>query len=148
MLEQKSNFDSSNLERSEQINVKELKQLLNAEKSLPKLVSSTGESIPLSKYVNDTLYQILEAAEAGIEVIVSPVDRDMTIAEAAEVLNVSSEYLEKLLDREEISFKIVGTSRHINTKEILDYKSRRDANRRKGLAELTAFMQETGGYAD
>lgn len=148
MLEQKFNSDSSNLERSEQINVKELKQLLNAEKSLPKLVSSTGESIVLPKHINDILYQILEAAEAGIEVTVLPIDRDMTIAEAAEVLNVSSDYLEKLLDREEIPFKAVGTSRHINTKEILDYKSRRDADRRKGLAELTAFMQEVGGYTD
>ena len=124
MLEQKFNSDSFNLERSEQINVKELKQLLNAEKSLPKLVSSTGESIVLPKHINDILYQILEAAEAGIEVTVLPIDRDMTIAEAAEVLNVSSDYLEKLLDREEIPFKAVGTSRHINTKEILDETTR------------------------
>jgi len=148
MLEQKFNSNSSHLEKSEQINVKELKQLLNSEKSLPKLVSSTGKEVVLSKSVNDTLYQVLEAMEAGIEVTVSPIDRDMTIAEAAEVLNVSSTYLEKLLDRGEIPSKVVGISKHINTKHLLDYKSNRDAERRKGLTELTGFMQEIGGYTD
>lgn len=86
--------------------------------------------------------------EAGIEVTVSPIDRDMTIAEAAEVLNVSPTYLEELLDRGEIPSRVVGTSKHINTKNILDYKSNRDAEKRKGLSELTAFIQEVGGYTD
>ena len=72
----------------------------------------------------------------------------MNITEAAEILNVSSDYLEKLLDRGEVSIKFVGTSKQIERESLFDYKSRRDANRRKGLAELTAFMQETGGYAD
>ncbi len=136
MLEQKSNSNSSHLEKSEQINVKELKQLLNSEKSLPKLVSSTGKEVVLSQAVNDTLCKVLEAMEAGIEVTVLPIDRDMTIAEAAEVLNVSSTYLEQLLDKEEIPSRVVGISKHINAKNLLDYKSNRDAERRKGLTEL------------
>ena len=148
MLEQKSNPNSSNLKKSEQINVKELKQLLNSEKSLPKLVSSTGEEVPLSKSVNDLLYQVLEAMEAGIEVTVLPIDKDMTIAEAAEVLNVSSLYLKQLLDDGKIPSKAVGTSKHINSKDLLDYKTNRDARRRKGLTEFTAFIQETGCYSE
>ena len=72
----------------------------------------------------------------------------MNITEAAEVLNVSSDYLEKLLDRGEISFEIVGTSKQIERESLLDYRSRRDANRRKGLSELTAFIQKIGGYKD
>ena len=148
MLEQKSNPNSSNFEKSEQINVKELKQLLNSEKSLPKLVSSTGEEVVLSKPVYDLVYQVLEAMEAGVEVTVSPIDGDMTIAEAADVLNVSSFYLEKLLDQGKITFKAVGVSKHINTKDLLDYKSNRDVERRKGLSELTAFLQEEGFYTE
>ena len=148
MLKQKSNSDSSNFEKNEQINVKELKQLLNSEKSLPKLVSSTGEEVPLSKSVNDLLYKVLEALEAGIEVAISPIDKDMTIAETAKVLNVSSFYLEKLLDDGKIPFKVVGTSKHINSKDLLNYKTNRDAKRRKGLAEFTAFIQEAGGYSE
>lgn len=149
MLQQKLNSNSSNLEKSEQINAKQLKQvILSSEESLPKLVSSTGEEVVLSKSVNDALYKILEAVEAGIEVTVSPLDQDMTIAEAAEVLNVSSTYLEKLLDRGEISSKPVGTKQHINTKELLNYKSSRDAKRRKSLRELTGFIQEVGCYTN
>ena len=110
MLKQKSNSNSSNLEKSdeksEQINAKQLKQVISSsEKSLPKLVSSTGEEVVLSQSVNDALYQVLEAMEAGIEVTVSPIDRDMTIAEAADVLNVSSFYLEKLLIEEKSLLK-------------------------------------------
>ena len=72
----------------------------------------------------------------------------MNITEAAEVLNVPSDYLKKLLDRGEISVKFVGTSKQIERESLLDYKSRRDADRRKGLAELTAFIQKIGGYKD
>ncbi len=148
MLKQKSNSNAFNLEKSEQINAKRLKQILSSEKSLPKLVSSTGEEVILSQSVNDALYQVLEAMEAGIEVTVSPIDRDMTIAEAADVLNVSFFYLEKLLDRGKIPFKAVGVSKHINTKDLLDYKSNRDLERRAGLSELTAFLQEEGFYTE
>lgn len=146
MLQQKSNSNSSNLETNEQINAKQLKQILNSDKSLPKLVSSTGEEVVLSQSVNDNLYKVLEAMEAGIKVTISPIDRDMSIAEAAEVLNVSSFYLEKLLSQGEIPFKAVGSSKHINTQDLLDYKSNRDTKRREGLSELTAFIQETGCY--
>ncbi|MEO0834471.1 MAG: PIN domain-containing protein [Cyanobacteria bacterium J06642_3] len=44
MLKQKSNSNSDNLGKNDQINAKQLKQvILSSEKSLPKLVSSTGE---------------------------------------------------------------------------------------------------------
>lgn len=148
MLQQKSNSNSSNLEKSQQINAKQLKQILNSEKSLPKLVSSTGEEVVLSQSVNDALYQVIEAMEAGIEVTVSPIDKDMSIAEAAEVLNVSTVYVEKLLDRGEIAYIAVGITKHINTKDVLDYKSNRDLKRRKGLSELTTFLQEEGLYPE
>ncbi|MEM8721417.1 MAG: helix-turn-helix domain-containing protein [Cyanobacteria bacterium P01_G01_bin.39] len=148
MLKQKSNSNSDNLGKNDQINAKQLKQIiLSSEKSLPKLVSSTGEEVVLSQSVNDALYKILEAVEAGIQVTVAPLDRDMSIAEAADILNVSSAYLEKLLDREEIPAKSVGSTRYINTKDILNYKINRDTTRRKGLRELTNFLQETGCYA-
>ncbi|MGD1918827.1 MAG: helix-turn-helix domain-containing protein [Pleurocapsa sp.] len=148
MLKQKSNSNSSNLEKSEQINAKQLKQLLNSEKSLPKLVSSTGDAVTLSKPVNDLLYQVLEAMESGIKVTVLPIDKDMTIADAAEFLNVSPSYITKLLEKGTIPFENVGSSKHISTKDIFDYKSKRNAARRKGINELTAFMQEEGFYAD
>ena len=146
MLEQKDSNKSLELNKSEQIKAKRLKQLLSSESSLPKLVSSTGEEMVLSESAYHALYQFLEAMESGIKVTISPIDRNMSIAEAAEVLNVSTPYLDKLLSEGEIPFETVGTLKHINDKDILDYKSSRDIKRRKHLTELTEFIQEAGFY--
>ena len=150
MLKQKPNSNSSKLEISEKKNIKQIKQLLSSTKSLPRLVSSTGEEVVLSESVYNTLYEVLEAMESGVEteITISPVDRNMTVKEVAEVLNVSVSYLVKLLDRGEIAYSTIGNARFLNRRDVLDYKNDRDEKRRKGLSDFTAFIQETGCYTD
>ena len=150
MLKQKPNSDSSKLETSDKKNIKQIKQLLSSAKSLPRLVSSTGEEVVLAESVYNTLYKVLEAMESGVEteITISLVDRDMTVKEVAEVLNVSEPYLEKLLNRGEISYSTVGDVKFLNRRDVLNYKNDRNCKRREDLSNFTAFLQEAGCYTD
>ena len=148
MLKQQPNSSASNLEKSEKKNIEQLKQLLSSAKSLPRLVSSTGEEVVLSEFVYNKLYQVLEAMESGTEITISPIDRNVSITRAAEILNMSPSYLVELLDQGEIPYTTMGSTRHIKIRDIFNYKGNRDAQRRKDLNELTAFLQEEGFYTE
>lgn len=148
MLQQKSNSSSEKLEKSDKKNIKQLKQLLTSAKSLPRLVSGTGEEVVLSESVYNTLYEVLEAMESGTEITISPPNQNISVLKAAEILNVSPSYIDKLLDEGKIPFVTVCTVRQINRKDILNYKSDRDAERRKALSEFTGWLQEDGFYSD
>ena len=121
---------------------------MSSAKSLPRLVSSTGEEVVLSEFVYNKIYQVLEAIESGTEITISPLDRYVNIAEAAEILNMSPSYLVELLDQGKITYTTIGSTKHMKIRDILNYKSHRDATRRKGLNELTSFLQEEGFYAE
>lgn len=146
MLKQKPNLSSSELKKSEKKNIEQIKQLLSSAKCLPRLVNSTGEEVVLTESVYKTLYNVLEAMESGTGISISPVDRDITMAEVSEILNISIPYLTKLLDQGDIPYVTVGSTRHLNLRDVLNYKSDRDQNRRKGISNLTAFIQEEGFY--
>ena len=64
---------------------------------------------------------------------------DLTIQEAAELLNVPKQHLFKLLDQGEIPYVLC-------VDDVLAYKTRRDAEREAALTELTQLTQEYGGY--
>lgn len=146
MLKQRSNSNSPKPEKSDKKNIKQIKQLLGSAKSLPRLVSSTGEEVVLSEHVYNTLYKVLEGMESGTEICISPVNGEITIAEAADILNVSVSYLKKLLEQGEISGTFAGNTMHLNRLDVFSYKNDRDEKRREGLSELTSFMQEEGFY--
>ena len=87
---------------------------------------------------------VLTELSKGNAVIVSPVQAELTIQQAADILNVSRSYLLKCLNENEIQYKQVGNRRIIHLQDLLDYQRRDDTYRRAMARELTQEAQRIG----
>ncbi len=88
------------------------------------------------------LVEILTQIGTGNAVSIIPIHAELTTQEAADLLNVSRPFLIKLLEDKEIPYHKIGAHRRIRYQDVLDYKERIDAARRKTLDELAAQAQE------
>lgn len=73
-------------------------------------------------------------------------DGTLTLEEAARALNVSREYLLRLLRAGDIPSRKAGARRVLRATNVLGYKRKRDDRRRRGLRELSELTQRFGGY--
>lgn len=131
---------------SEQPTLKQMKGVLRNEACLPKLVGPQGEEIILPKSIFHVLQRIVHHMMLGRAITIVPINQELTTQEAADILNVSRPYLVKLLEDGQIPFNKVGTHRRIRFSDLMAYKKQRDAERTRGLAELTQMSQEFGLY--
>jgi excisionase family DNA binding protein len=111
-----------------------------------KLVGPGGEEIALPPSLYDILERAVGDLTAGEAVAIVPVHAEMTTNQAADLLNVSRQYLVRLLDRGEIPFTRTGTHRRVKFGDLMSYKQQRDSRRREGLAELTRVSEDLGLY--
>lgn len=133
-------------EERETPQIKRLERLLNAQKSQPRLVGSSGEEILLPDSVYQALEQVIHAMASGQAITLVPSDREMTTQQAADFLNVSRPYLIKLLEQGDIPYTKIRTHRRVRSQDIMAYKQQRDAQRRQHLSEFTAFLEDEGFY--
>ena len=110
------------------------------------LVGPRGESIPLPESVFYVLERVAEVMARGDSITVVPVGREVTTQQAADLLNVSRQYLVRLLDEGRIPFRKTGKHRRLRIEDVLRFKEKRDKDRRAGLRELSRMTQEFGGY--
>jgi excisionase family DNA binding protein len=111
-----------------------------------KLVGPTGETIVLPESVFYVLERVVEVMARGDSITVVPVGREVTTQQAADLLNVSRQYLVRLLDEKRIPFRKTGKHRRLRIEDVLEFKEKRDKDRRAGLRELSRMSQEFGGY--
>jgi excisionase family DNA binding protein len=75
-------------------------------------------------------------------VILVPENAELTIPEAADLLNVSRPFVAGLLDREEIPSRGQGVHRRIVYRDLAAFKARSDADGDRAMAELAELSQE------
>ncbi len=112
-----------------------------------RLVSPEGEEIELPEPVFRLLHQMVSELAQGNSVTIVPLHKVLTTQEAADILNVSRQYLVELLDAGALPFTKVGTHRRIRFGDLMAYKKQRDASRREGLSRLTKTSQKLGLYS-
>lgn len=111
-----------------------------------KLVGPSGETIPIPDSVFYVLERVAEVMARGDSITVVPVGQELTTQQAADMLNVSRQYLVRLLDEGRIPFTKTGKHRRLRIEDVLEFKEQRDRERKTGLDELTRLSEELGGY--
>ena len=132
------------ISEADQRQVLELYQKI--QRSRAKLVGPDGktQNLPVSLY--EFLVKLIADLCEGQSVAIVQNDGQLTTVEGARMLGVSRQFLIKLLERGEIPYYMVGTHRRIYVRDLLEYKAKRDSNRRKILDDLTRAEAEDGNY--
>jgi excisionase family DNA binding protein len=86
------------------------------------LVGPKGESIPLPESVFYVLERVAEVLSRGDSITVVPVGREVTTQQGADLLNVSRQYLVRLLDEGRIPFRKTGKHRRLQIEDVLAFK--------------------------
>jgi excisionase family DNA binding protein len=109
-------------------------------------VGRRGRHAPVPGSVIHVLERIAQAMARGDAVAVVPVGRDLTTQQAADLLNVSRQYLVRLVDEGRIPAGKTGKHRRLRLADVLAFKEMGDRARRASLRALTRATEAAGGY--
>ena len=90
---------------------------------------------------------IRKLIEQGTALVVG-VEEEFTTQEVADLLNVSRQYVVRLMDEGRLTHHMVGTHRRASLRDVLAFKHERDARRRGALGRLIKLTEEHGLYED
>jgi excisionase family DNA binding protein len=119
-------------------------QLISISEEL--IASGTSRAIDLPQPVLNLLRQMVHELLQGNSVTIVPIHKELTTQEAADILNISRQYLVELLEAQAIPYSKVGTHRRIRLGDLMNYKNDRDAKRQEGLSKMTKKSQKLGLY--
>ncbi|MBZ5628707.1 MAG: excisionase family DNA-binding protein [Acidobacteriia bacterium] len=111
-----------------------------------KLFGPDGRTQALPNSLYSFLCTLLADLKAGHSVTIMQNDALLTTVEASKVLGMSRQFLIGLLEKKEIPCHMVGTHRRLYARDVLAYKAKRDAARRKTLDDLARQEYEQGTY--
>lgn len=124
----------------------ELASLITSNESTIQLMIEDEGTRTLPAEAAVLLKRLLELLARGEGVSIVGVHEELTTQQAADLLNVSRQYLVRLLDAGEMPFRRTASHRRVAAADVLAYKAMRDAKRRKGLQKLTRLTEELDGY--
>jgi excisionase family DNA binding protein len=131
-------------DRADLLKLEDLLAHLQPEAITLQLVGRSGEAIALPPPVFNLLHQMVHELLQGNSVTITPIHKELTTQEAADILNVSRQYLVELLEAQTIPYTKVGTHRRIRFGDLMNYKTDRDTHRRAGLSQMTKKSQKLG----
>jgi len=108
-----------------------------------------GDEIELPNSAIAVLRAAADALAHGDAMSLVRIDRELTSQQTADLLNVSRQYVTRLADSGELPAATTeGGHRRFRLADVLAYKQRRDAGRRRALGELMDLTEEYGGYPE
>ena len=110
-----------------------------------KLIGLDGKARLLPADLSVFLTQVLGDLKAGKSVTILEDNTELTTMEAARMLAVSRQFLVQLLEQGQIPFHKTGTHRRVYARDLLAYRTKRDA-RRKVWDDLVRAEWEDGTY--
>jgi excisionase family DNA binding protein len=105
------------------------------------VVDAHGKRAPVPLVVLTFLADAVELLSRGDAVTVVPTRSELTTQQAADLLNVSRQYLVRLLDEGRLPVTKTGSHRRVRLDDLLRFKSRRDDERRAKLDELSQLSE-------
>jgi len=111
-----------------------------------KLVGPDGTIHLLPGNLYSFLCQLLADLKDGKSVTILQSEVTLTTVEAARLLGVSRQFLVQEIERRNLPHHMVGTHRRLYARDVLAYKSNRDAGRRAVLDDLARAEFEEGLY--
>jgi excisionase family DNA binding protein len=133
------------LQESEGAEIQELYRFFQLEKA-PALIGPDRKTIPIPESIYHILLQVIGYMVQGKGVSVIPVMQELTTQRAANMLGVSRPFFVRLLNQGEIEFHKAGTHRRVYLKDLIAYREKRDAERKRVLADLAKRDVEDGVY--
>ena len=107
---------------------------------------ATLDNVELPNSVLRLLQQIVPLLAAGERVTLVPLHSELTTRGAADLLNVSRQYLVTLLDQGKIAHHMVGTHRRVYFHDLIEYKRQRDEERHHQRERLIRLSEKAGLY--
>lgn len=111
------------------------------------LVAGSGQDIApleLPPVAIELLMEILRQTADGNVVSLTPVKREITTQQAADLLNVSRPFVVGLIEKGTLPVRMVGTHRRLLLSDVLAYKAETKARSLAALQEMVALSQEMG----
>jgi excisionase family DNA binding protein len=105
-----------------------------------------GRHAPVPGSVVRLLDRATQAMARGDAVAVVPLRRELTSQQAADLLNVSRQYLVRLVDQGRIPSVRTGKHRRLLLTDVLAFRRKRDKARKASLRALTRATEAAGGY--
>jgi excisionase family DNA binding protein len=94
----------------------------------------------------ELLGEILDELARGNAVALEPVPRLLSILQASELLGVTRNFVEQLIDQGKLDCQMDGTGRRIVFEDLMAFKEKDDEATSRVLDELVAETQELGLY--
>jgi excisionase family DNA binding protein len=110
------------------------------------IIGKDGEPTPIPESVFFLFERIIEILSRGDAVTVVPIGKELTTQQAADMLNISRQFLVRLLDEGKLPYSKTGKHRRLKIEDVLSYKEKRGQERQEGLRRLSRLTQEFGGY--
>jgi len=102
-----------------------LKAVMESERTQATLTTPSGEKVVLPPTLLPLLAYAAEVLAGGEALTIVPAAEEVTTQRAAEMLNISRQYLVRLLESGEIPYRKTGAHRRVHIQDVLTYRKKR-----------------------